>query len=68
MASRADLTAEEWEALHRVNRGAPESGLVPATIMLRLHELGLASERAGQRRVSEAGKQLILRHRDRKRR
>ena len=56
-AGRADLTAEEWEAL-----------LVPATILRRLTELGLALERAGQRRVSDRGKALILRHKDAKRR
>jgi hypothetical protein len=65
---RADLTAEEWEALHRLNRGAPEALLVPATILRRLVELGLAVERADQRRVSDRGKALILRHKDAKRR
>ena len=66
MASRADLTAEEWDSLLRLNRGPPESQLLPGTIFVRLMELGLASERAGQRRVSERGKQLILKHKDRK--
>ena len=56
-AGRADLTAEEWEAL-----------LVPTTILRRLTELGLALERAGQPRVSDRGKALILRHKDVKRR
>ena len=65
---RADLTAEEWEALHRLNRGAPEALLVPATIVARLVELDLAFVGAGQRRVSDRGKALILRHRDAKRR
>ena len=65
---RADLTAEEWEALQRLNRGAPESLLVPGTSMERLVELGLAQLRGGQRRVSDRGKALILRHRDAKRR
>lgn len=67
-ASRADLTPEEWEALLRLNRGPPEARLLPGTIMLRLSELGLALERGGERRVSDRGKQLILRHKDRKRR
>lgn len=66
-ASRADLTPEEWEALLRLNRGPPESRLLPGTIFERLRELGFAVERAGQRRVSDRGKQLILRHTDRKR-
>lgn len=61
---RADLTAEEWEALQRLNRGAPESKLVPGTIAQRLIEAGLAAKRAGQRRVTDRGKALILRHRD----
>ena len=65
---RGDLTSEEWEALHRVNRGAPEALLVPATIFGRLVDLDLALTRAGQRRVSDRGKALILRHRDAKRR
>ena len=42
--------------------------LVPGTIMERLVELGLAQLRGGQRRVSDRGKALILRHRDAKRR
>ena len=66
MVSRADLTPEEWEALQRLNRGPPEALLLPATMMLRLTELGLALERAGQPRVSDRGKQLILRHKDRR--
>lgn len=65
---RADLTAEEWEALQRLNRGAPEALLVPATIFGRLVELDLALVRAGQRRVTDRGKALILRSRDAKRR
>lgn len=60
MAGRSALTPEEWEALHRLSRGAPEALLVPATIMGRLVELGLATDRAGQRRVSDHGRQLIL--------
>ena len=57
----ADLTREEWEALLRINRGSPEAKLVPGTVMERLAELGLALERDGRRRVSDRGKQLILR-------
>ena len=64
MVSRADLTPEEWEALQRLNRGPPEALLLPGTIFMRLAELGLAWERLGQRRVSDRGKQLILRHKD----
>ncbi|HWT29595.1 MAG TPA: hypothetical protein VN240_01055 [Propylenella sp.] len=64
---RADLTAEEWEALQRLNRGPPEALMVPATIVSRLVELDLALVRAGQRRVSDRGKALILRYRDAKR-
>ena len=64
MVSRADLTPEEWEALQRLNRGPPEALLLPTTIFMRLAELGLAWERLGQRRVSDRGKQLILRHKD----
>ncbi len=64
MTGRHDLTAEEWEALLRLNRGKPEALLVPGTILSRLAGLGLAIERAGQRRVSEAGKQLILKQKD----
>ena len=64
MASRADLTLEEWEALLRLNRGAPEAKLVPGTIVERLVALGLASGRAGQGRVSERGKELILRYKE----
>ena len=64
MAGRADLTPEEWEALQRLNRGPPESRLLPGTIFVRLAELGLAIERGGQRRVSDRGKQLILRNTD----
>jgi hypothetical protein len=63
-ASGADLTLEEWEALQRLNRGAPEARLVPATVAERLVRLGLVLERGGQRRVSDRGKQLILRHKD----
>ncbi len=65
-AGRADLTPEEWESLLRLNRGPPESLLLPGTIFTRLADLGLATERAGQRRVSERGKQLILRNKDRR--
>ena len=65
MSTRPDLTAEEWEALERLNRGPPEALLLPATILERLRELGLAIERGGQRRISDRGKQLILRQKDR---
>lgn len=65
MPDPVDLTAEEWEALQRLNRGAPESKLVPRVILERLIELGLASERGGQRRVTDHAKQLILRQRGR---
>lgn len=65
MAEGPDLTGEEWEALYRLNRGAPEARLVPSTILERLVELGLALERAGIRRVTDRGKQLILRRRER---
>jgi hypothetical protein len=61
-----DLTPEEWEALQRVHRGAPEATLVPASIFERLVEVGFAYERAGARKVSERGRALILRRRDRK--
>lgn len=64
MTPRLDLTDEEWQALHRLNRGAPEARLVPATIRMRLVALGLAVERAGVARVSDLGKRLILRHGD----
>jgi hypothetical protein len=60
-----DLTAEEWDALLRLNRGAPEARLVPSTILERLIELGLALERGGNRRVTDRGKQLILRRQGR---
>lgn len=65
MVGRQDLTPEEWEALQRLARGKPESALVPGTFVSRLVEIGLAVERGGQRRVSEAGKQLILKYKDR---
>ena len=65
MSARPDLTAEEWEALQRLNRGPPEALLLPATIVERLRELDLAIERGGQRRISDRGKQLILRQKDR---
>lgn len=61
MVVRADLTDEEWESLQRLDRGPPESSFVPGTILARLIEIGLAGERGGRRRVSEAGKRLILR-------
>ena len=64
MVDRSDLTDEEWEMLLRLDRGPPESRLVPGTILERLLEIRLATRRAGQPRVSEAGKRLILRHRD----
>ena len=63
--SRADLTVEEWDCLQRIHRGAPEATLVPGTIMERLAELGLAFETGGRRRLSEAGRRLILKSRDR---
>ena len=63
MADRSDLTDEEWEMLQRLDRGAPEALLVPGTILSRLVELRLAILRAGRGRVSEAGKQLLLKHR-----
>ena len=63
-AGRVDLTEEEWDALHRIHRGPPESQLVPSTVAMRLVEVGLAVERNGRRRVSEAGRRLILRRRD----
>ncbi len=66
MANRPDLMPEEWEALQRLNRGPPEALLLPTTILARLAELGLAVECAGQRRISDRGKQLILKHKDRK--
>lgn len=56
---REELTAEEWDALLRINRGPPEAGLVPATICERFSELGLAQVRGGQRRISDRGKRLI---------
>lgn len=65
MVARADLTPEEWEALLRLNRGPPEALLLPGTIFARLKELGLVLERGAQRRVSDRGKQLILKHKDR---
>ena len=61
---RFDLTEEEWDALHRIHRGPPESELVPSTVVGRLVEIGLALERNGRRRVSESGRKLILRRRD----
>ncbi len=64
MASRADLTPEEWEALQRLNRGRPEALLLPRTLFMRLAELGLAWERTGQRRLTDRGKQLILKHKE----
>ncbi len=63
-AHHFDLTQEEWDALHRIYRGPPESQLVPATVAGRLIEIGLAVEPNGRRRVSEAGRKLILRRRD----
>ncbi len=63
-AGRFDLTEEEWDALHRIHRGPPESQLVPSTVTGRLIEIGLATERNGRRRVSETGRKLILRRRD----
>ena len=59
-----DLTEEEWDALHRIHRGPPESQLVPSTLVGRLIEIGLAVERNGRRRVSETGRKLMLRRRD----
>ena len=64
MVSRADLTPEEWESLQRLNRGPPEATLLPGTVFMRLAELGLAWERTGQRRLTDRGKQLILKHKD----
>ena len=63
-AGRSDLTDEEWEMLGRINRGPPESRLVPATILERLVELRLASVRGRQPRITDLGKQLILREKD----
>jgi hypothetical protein len=67
MVHRSDLTDEEWEMLQRLNRGAPESDFIPGTILERFAELGLALSRGGRARISERGKQLILRSRDRHR-
>ncbi len=64
IGDRFDLTEEEWDALHRIHRGPPESELVPSTVAGRLMEIGLALERNGRRRVTESGRKLILRRRD----
>ena len=56
-AQRSDLSDEGWEALHRLNRGQPEAGLVPPLMEDLLVEFGLAI-----RVISPAGKRMILRH------
>ncbi|WAJ27461.1 hypothetical protein [Antarcticirhabdus aurantiaca] len=64
VAGRNDLTDEEWEALHRLDRGQPEAGLVPQTMRDLLVGYGLAAKRRGGAvGVSEAGKRLIHKHR-----
>lgn len=64
MIGRAEMSDEEWEALHRVNRGAPESGLVPPLMAAFLIEHGLVQNRRGTLAVSDAGKRLLLRHKN----
>jgi hypothetical protein len=64
MIGRAEMSDEEWEALHRINRGAPESRLVPPLMVAFLIEHGLAQERRGALMVSDAGKRLLLRHKN----
>lgn len=61
---RSDLSEEEWEALQRVNRGAPEADLVPPLMRSLLVELGLAVERPSRIVISDRGKKLIRLHRD----
>lgn len=65
-ADRGDLTDEEWDAIERIHRGAPEAGLVPATLVGRLIEQGYVVERTAGRRLTDRGRALILRERDRK--
>ncbi|SEQ34591.1 hypothetical protein SAMN05216548_10445 [Faunimonas pinastri] len=65
MQDRLDLTDEEWEALLRVSRGAPESRLVPRTILERLIEMGLAVEARGAPSVSPRARRIITRSRER---
>jgi hypothetical protein len=60
--TRADLSDEEWDALLRVSRGAPEVGLVPSVLLGILFDAGLAVRRGRSAALSEAGKKLILKH------
>ncbi|KZE28384.1 hypothetical protein IMF23_07785 [Chelatococcus daeguensis] len=61
---RSDLSEEEWEALQRLNRGAPEADLIPPLMRHLLLELGLALERPSRIVISDRGKKLIRLHRD----
>lgn len=61
---RSDLSDEEWEALHRLNRGRPEAGFVPPLMQDLLVEFGLAVRRRGEVAISPAGKRMILKHKN----
>lgn len=61
---RSDLSDEEWEALHRLNRGRPESLFVPPLMLDLLSDLGLAVRRRDGPAPSQAGKRLILKHKN----
>jgi hypothetical protein len=61
---RSDLSDEEWEALHRLNRGQPEAGLVPPLMQDLLIEFGLATRRRGEVAISPAGKRMVLKHKN----
>lgn len=61
---RSDLSDEEWEALQRLNRGAPEADLIPPLMRHLLLELGLAVERPARIVISDRGKKLVRLHRD----
>ncbi|MFO7309686.1 MAG: hypothetical protein DIU59_013890 [Pseudomonadota bacterium] len=61
---RSDLSEEEWEALQRLNRGAPEADLIPPLMRDLLLNLGLAVARPQRIVISDLGKKLIRLHRD----
>ncbi|GGG27330.1 hypothetical protein [Chelatococcus composti] len=61
---RSDLSEEEWEALQRLNRGAPEADFIPPLMRDLLLNLGLAVARPQRIVISDLGKKLIRLHRD----
>ena len=64
MAQCSDLSDEEWEALHRLNRGQPEEGLVAPLMQDLLIKFGLAVRQRATVVISPAGKRMILAHKN----